>query len=459
MDGLQRVASGNRNIDEVLGGGLPTNSIALLAGAPGSGKTMLAQQYAFSNGTIERPALIITTINEPLDKVIRFGQGLDFFDSSAVGSRVIYESLADVLTAEGLAGAMDRLVVLLTTLRPGLLVIDSFRAFGAFASELEHRRFVSELAQRLSATAVTSIWVGEYRTDVLDAPEAAVADMILWLRSEKVGQRTLRFLEVLKLRGSGFLAGEHSYRLGTSGVEVFTRLADPIDALAPDEEASRISLGSRELDTMLSGGVWPGTSTLVVGPAGVGKTMLGLEFLTHAAEQGQNGVFATLQESRSQMARMLWGDGRDTFEGRITFHHRSPVDIYIDEWVGELFENIAKRRARVVVIDSLSDLRLAARDDKRFEEFMYSLVQRLARYRITSLMTLESNPVLGFEQLPATPLASLVDNLILLGYQYEDGHVDRLIHVLKSRASDHDSAVRRMSITSSGLQVGDVLKV
>ena len=109
------------------------------------------------------------------------------------------------------------------------------------------------------------------------------------------------------------------------------------------------------------------------------------------------------------------------------------------------------------MIDSLSDLRLASRDDKRFEEFMYSLSQRLAQRRITTVMTLELAPVFGLAQITATSLSNLADNLILMGYQFDGGNVDRVIHVLKSRASNHDPAVRRLVITGSGLSVGDPL--
>jgi circadian clock protein KaiC len=453
---MDRIPSGRTSLDAVLGGGLPANSIALLAGAPGSGKTILAQQFAFTNGTAERPALIVTTVSEPLDKVVRFGQGLEFFDPSAVGTRVIYESVADVLVGSGLHAVMDRIVVLLTTLRPSLLVIDSFHALGAFATDLELRRFLAELTQRLAATAVTSIWLVERSDNVLDAPEAAAADAIIRLSAVRTGQRTLRFLEVLKVRGSGFLSGTHAYRLGPAGIEVFARLADPVDASAPlGTSPERISLGSDQLDAMIDGGVWPGTSTLIVGPSGAGKTILGLDFLSRAAAAGHVGVLATLQESRTQMNRALWGEGRAAFEARIAFHHRSPVDIYIDEWVAEVFELIDRLGAEVLVIDSLSDLRLASPDDKRFEEFVYSLSQRLSRRHVTTLMTLETAPVFGMAQIAGSSLSNLADNLILLAYVAADGEVQRVIHVLKSRASGHDPAIRSLEISGTGLSIGD----
>jgi circadian clock protein KaiC len=452
-----RVSSGEPTIDAVLGGGLPANTITLLAGAPGSGKTMLAQQYAFAAGTVDRPALLLTTLNEPLDKVVRFGQTLTFFDSEAVGSRVLYESLADIVATEGLAGVIDRIMVLLSTLRPGLLVIDSFRALSAFSTEPEYRRFVSELGQRLNATAVTTIWAGEYQSDVLAAPEAAVADAIVLLRSERVGPRRLRTVEVLKLRGSGFLAGEHGYRLGPDGLKVFVRVADPVDSEPTRRQQPRISIGQDALDEMIGGGVWPGTSTLVIGASGTGKTILALDFLGRGAAAGHSALFATLQESRTQIGRVLWGSGRDRFEEKLHFHHRSPVDIDIDEWVGELFEVIAQRKVTLLAIDSVTDLRLASRDDKRFEEYAYSLVQRLSQRGVTTLMTIEAPPSIGVTQLTSSALSSIADNIILLGYRVHDNKIGRAIHVLKSRASAHDATVREMTIGDAGPVIGESL--
>jgi circadian clock protein KaiC len=116
---IERLSSGQASIDEILGGGLPSPAINLVAGAPGSGKTMLAQQYAFTNGTIERPAIYLATTSEPLDKLVRYGQELSFFDASKVGSAVFYDSLLEPLASGGLQGVIERVIELLRDVRPG----------------------------------------------------------------------------------------------------------------------------------------------------------------------------------------------------------------------------------------------------------------------------------------------------------------------------------------------------
>ena len=433
---IERISIGDPQFDALLGGGVPEHSIVLLAGVPGTGKTMLAQQFAFANGTVERPALFITTSNEPLDKVIRFGQEFAFFDRAAVGTRVVYESLAPVLASGNLGAVMDRLVTLLTDVRPRILVIDSLRALEVYAANpLEHRRFVTELAHRLAAMPITSLWLGEYDTDVLGNAEAAVADAIVLLRSEQTAQRTLRYVRILKLRGGAYLSGDHTYRLGASGLTAFPRLADPPDRTPVGDGSARISMGGVGLDPLMNGGVWPGTATLVIGPSGAGKTMLALDFLKRGARDGRIGVFATLQESPTQVARLLYDGEEGGWDERMVFHHRSPVDVYVDEWVHELFEVVEEARAELLVVDSLSDLRAAAPDAKRFDEYVYSLAQRCSRRGITLVMTLESSPAFSFPTLTGANLSNLADNIILLGYQLHRGMIRRAIHVLKTRAS------------------------
>ena len=175
-----RLRSGHPPLDAVLGGGLPANAISVIMGLPGTGKTILAQQYAFCNGQPERPAVYFSTVSEPLDKIVRFGQSLDFFDPSAVGKSVCYEDLGSTVSRDGLAGVTRQIAAVLRERRPGLVVIDSFKALHAFADSAgEFRRFLHELAGRLTAYPASSLWVGEYNeADAGSLAEFAVADAI-----------------------------------------------------------------------------------------------------------------------------------------------------------------------------------------------------------------------------------------------------------------------------------------
>ncbi|MFL5724815.1 MAG: ATPase domain-containing protein [Chloroflexota bacterium] len=458
---IDRMESGQPQLDAVFGGGLPAAAITVIAGTPGTGKTMLAEQYVFHNATVERPAIYFATTSEPLEKLVRFGQELTFFDPGRVGTAVMYDTLFPELASGGLQAVIERIIEVLRDMRPGIVVFDSFKALRAFAAdELAYRTFVSELAGRLSASPVSSLWVGEYHEDeLMGSVEAAVADTILSLRSRNEGQRTLRQLRVEKVRGSQFLSGDHAYRLSASGLSVWPRLADPVDDARPTPSEERISLGSDEIDGLLDGGVWAGTATLAMGPAGSGKTMLGLDFLAAGARAGRPGVLATLQESASQLARVLAGRTGDQFGKHVTVHRRSPVDMYIDEWVYGLLETADAVNAELIVVDSLSDLRFASSDQTRFEEYVYSLGQRCARNGTTLLMTLETRPPFAFAATMETSLSHVVDNIVVVGYDIDGADVRRAIHVLKSRGSAHDPSIREFRIEADGVHVGDPIAI
>ena len=156
---------------------------------------------------------------------------------------------------------------------PGLVGIDSFKAFHAFAhNERDFRVFLFGLSRRLTAGAVTSIWNAPYTRDqAQDAAEYAVADSVITLGNKKVAEREMRVLEVLKLRGSGFLSGEHAYRITAAGLNVFPRLADALDTSEYELSTERVSTGLPALDETLGEGYWAGSSTLVAGPSGIGK--------------------------------------------------------------------------------------------------------------------------------------------------------------------------------------------
>ncbi len=450
---MERLSSGHRRLDQLLHGGLPANGINLIVGTPGSGKTILSHQYVFHAATADRPALYLSTVSEPFDKIIRYGQSLAFFDPGAVGRRVIYEDLGTVLAEEGLPGVLRRVDGLVKEHSPGLVVIDSFKALHPFAAgESEFRRFLHHLAGRLTATAASAFWVGEYDPDhAQEAAEFAVADSIIALSVKRVVERETRVLRVLKLRGSSYASGDHAYRITRDGLDVFPRLADELDTSTYSLSAVRESTGVAALDELLADGYWSGASTLVCGPSGVGKTLMGLHFIFSGAALGQPGIIATLQESRTQLCRIAGGFGWDLDAERVHLMSRTPVDVYLDEWVYELIDTVERVGARRVLIDSLGDLSIAAGDQRRFREWMYSLTQRLSRAGTSLMMTLEVPQLFDVARISKDGLSHLADNVLLLQYRREDDRLERALTVLKTRASRHDPLIRPFEITRDGI--------
>jgi circadian clock protein KaiC len=217
------------------------------------------------------------------------------------------DELGSALADDGLWGSLERIDLLVKEHRPGLVVIDSFKALKAFAeSEADFRRFLHELTGRLTALAISSLWVGEYATDdVRGSPEFAVADAVIDLTTRRMGERSIRYLRVLKLRGSDFASGDHSYRLTSDGLIVYPRLADATDGSTYEASSERVSSGIPDLDDVIGDGYWPGSTTLVAGSSCAGKTLMGLHFLYAGAARREPGILVTFQKSRTQLSRVV----------------------------------------------------------------------------------------------------------------------------------------------------------
>lgn len=451
-----RLSSGEPHLDSVLGGGLPANAINMLVGLPGTGKTILAQQYVFTNATPERPAVYLSTVSEPFDKILRYGQTLGFFDPKAVGRSIFYDDLGAILNEQGLDGVAEKISAVFKERRPGIVVIDSFKALSAYASGADFRRFLHNLAGHLSAYPASSFWIGEYAEDEIAlAPEFAVADAIIGLSTTRVAERETRSLRVLKLRGSRFAPGRHAYRIAEHGIVTFPRLADSVDGTDYTLDGERRSSGIAALDQMLSDGYWPGASTLCSGPSGCGKTLMGLHFVFNGIRQGEPGVLATFQEHPTQLERIVKGFGWSLDEDGVEVMYRSPVDLYIDEWVYDLLDAVERTNARRVLIDSLSDLQFAAPDEIRFREYMYSLVQRFSRQGVSLFMTSELSNLFEVTRLSEYGVSHLSDNVVVVQYMRDGAMVRRALTVLKTRASRHEPEIREFKITPEGIVLGE----
>jgi circadian clock protein KaiC len=449
----ERFSSGDRRLDAVLGGGLPANALNMILGLPGSGKTILAEQFMFHNASAQRPGMYLSTVSEPLEKVLRYGQSLDFFDAQAIGASVFFDDLGHLLDDGGLDDVLAHARTLITERRPGVIVFDSFKALSAYApNPRAFRRFLHELAGILTALPTTTFWVGEYgRDEIATAPEFAVADGIISLTTRRDAERAIRHLEVLKLRGSGFMSGEHAYRIAHDGLHVFPRVAESVPAEPYQLQPGRTSSGIPAIDHMLVDGYWPGASTMDAGPSGSGKTLMGLHCIFNSAAAGQTGIIATLQENPTQLDRIVTGFGWSLASESIELVYRSPVDLYLDEWFYEILEVIERTGARRVFIDSLGDLRRAAVDELRFREYLYSLLQRCANQQISIMMSHETPALFDISNVSEEGISHLSDNVILLQFVPRDGQLRRAVTVLKTRASRHDPDVREFKITREGI--------
>jgi circadian clock protein KaiC len=455
----ERFSSGDERLDAVLGGGLPANALNMIIGLPGSGKTILAEQFMFHNASQQRPGMYLSTVSEPLEKIVRYGQGLDFFDAREIGTSVFFEDLGGTLNDRGLDDLLAHVRALITERRPGMIVIDSFKALSAYAANMQvFRGFLHELAGILTALATTTFWVGEYgRDEISTAPEFAVADGIVALTTRREAERAIRHLEVLKLRGTGFMSGEHAYRITSSGLRVFPRLAESLPVHGYEVQSERMSSGIPAIDAMLADGYWPGASTMVAGPSGSGKTLMGLHFIFNGATAGQPGIIATLQENATQLQRVVSGFGWSLDTAGVELMYRSPVDLYLDEWFYELLDFIDRTGARRLFIDSLGDLRRAAVDELRFREYLYSLLQHSSEQQISVMMSHETAGLFGISRLSEGDISHLSDNVILLQFVRRDSQLSRAVTVIKTRASRHEPDVREFKITPKGIVLGEPL--
>jgi circadian clock protein KaiC len=453
---LERLSTGNSQADRVLGGGFPVNSINMIMGEPGTGKTLFAQQLVFHNAGGDRPILYLTTLSEPLTKVVKYLQGFTFFDPEKLDKHVIYDEVGTELADEGIDALVAKVKERIKAIGPKIIVIDSFKALHDISPSIaDMRRVVHDLAGLLTAYDTTAFLVGEYSEHQMAIlPEFVVADGIVELLRLDAGMRDERFFRVRKLRGSGYREGLHSLRLTASGAQVFRRLITP--STPPDYDAvrERVSTGVRGLDTMLGGGLWRGSTTLVAGPTGGGKTTIGLQFVLEAIRQGEPSLYIHLEENPTQLTHLIREQGGNPRSELLHTLYFSPVELQIDSMVDEMFRHIRHHRVRRVVIDAIGDLVTAARDAQRLHDYLYALSQHFVVHDVTALLMFETaRPGITGSYGIDAPFSHLSDNILLLEVDVAQELTRRRLRIIKTRGSSHDPHVREVAISSGGVEV------
>jgi circadian clock protein KaiC len=288
---------------------------------------------------------------------------------------------------------------------------------------------------------------------VRSQPEFAIADGIVQLENESHGPVDRRWLRVLKMRGSEIAPGQHSFRITAHGFEVFPRLETTLPRASPTL-GDRAAFGDEQLDAATGGGIPRGDSTLLIGPSGVGKTLLALRFLAAGLERGERCLHVSFQETADQVREKAASAGWDWSgvpEEQLVIRQIPPVELDLDE-VGALVRTeLARGEVNRVVVDSLAELSFAARETARLPAYVWALGGFVRAGGGTTIFTNEM-AALGTGDLGG--LSFLFNNVFFLRYVEVESELRRGLNVLKMRQSDHAKGLLGFTIDSGGLQFG-----
>jgi circadian clock protein KaiC len=465
--------TGVPNLDLVLGGGLRRGSLMLLVGPPGSGKTTLAGQMAFAAAVGDRRVLVLAAFAEPVSKLLSHLRTFRFYDAALVGDRLRAHNLQQFLP-QGLASTGRELAAIVRAERAALVVLDGFSGLrDADGDPLAVRRFLYELGTALSLQGATTLITSEgWAHDPAFYREATTADVIVGLETTRGNVRALRWLEVIKARGAAPLVGLHGLTLDATGAAVHPRLearaaltgaasaevraADDFGSVAGGDD-ERAPFGQPRLDAILGGGPPRGSTILVVGGLGTGKTMLGLHFALAGAEAGEAAIYLSLHETRRQLLRKAapfdLGPRLRTAlapAGGLTLLRRAAVELDAELLADDLLSLLDRTGARRLVVDSINEWERAVgegSDPRRIPNYLAALVEVLRARGVTTVLIREdARLAVGERGLGVDALATLVENVLWLREATHRHRVHRVLSLPKMRFMPHDPLLYEFAI-------------
>ena len=457
---LHLESTGDPRFDAILGGGIPGQSVVVVAGAPGAGKTVLTLQLRFAAARQGKSCLYVTTLSEPAIKLIRYMQFFDFFDGDLLDQRII---LADIGAAvrDSPERTMTELSRLVREHEPNVIAIDSFKAVAELMPDTRMARaFAYELATQTATWGATAFLLGEYTPEeILGRAEFAVADGVIQLAAERRELTSVREIEVLKLRGMAYISGRHFFEIDQRGFLVYPRVKSPdaVDELDDPILGDRLSTGVAGLDSLLGGGFPRLSNTVVEGATGTGKTLLSMQFLLAGAERGERGALFTLEETPDQLRAVAASVGWDLpaleKKGMLTISYVSPVELSTDRYLQTARDHVQREQVRRVVFDSLTSMSIGVPSERRFRELVYAVGKHMRQCGVTLLCTLEAEQAAGAD-VTGRGLSFIADNVVRLRYIDRGGALERGISVLKARGVKHQTQIRSFAIGRGGLRVG-----
>jgi len=455
--------TGIQELDVLIGGGFPKGAVVLLAGSSGSGKTIFSMQWLFEGLKYNDNGVYIS-MTEPLFKSLKNLETMGFYDRNAIEQEKI--KIIDIRSIQTSGKfnpqkVLDYIEAQVKLTNAKRLCIDSITAIAYnLDDKAEIRKFIFELGKILATLGCTTILTSEksdHKYSVYGVEEF-ISDAILNLDQIKIRDELQRVLQIIKIRGRDFKSEDLDYRITSQGIIIFPKPRVALDYSSTNE---RISSGNALLDKMVMGGLFRGSSSLIVGSSGTGKSLLSMQFVAEGLRKGETCLYAGFEESREQIIRNAHNIGYD-FEdyekkGLLSMRCVYPGEKFLEEHLVDIKNIVENKKIMRVAVDSLSAISSSFENEK-FRRFSNTLNGYLKKQVVTTFFTTAAESFMGGAAgLTETHLSTMTDNIIVLRYTEVDGTLKHILNVVKVRGSAHSKGLREYNITSKGIIIGQSL--
>jgi circadian clock protein KaiC len=465
---MARIPTGTSGLDEVLGGGLPQHALHLVQGAPGVGKTTLGLQFLIEGARRGETTLyVVLTESKPevLAVAATHGWALDgvhIFDVASFGSRLRASSEQTMFHhAElELEETVGPILAELERLRPTRLVLDSLSEIRLLAQDpLRYRRQLLALRELLGKIRCTGLAIDSY-TGENSILETMVAGIIRLEKLSPVYGAARRRLAVDKMRGVKYSEGFHDYSIDTGELKVFPRLV-AADYREPAPEGV-VSSGIEALDALVHGGIERGTSILLLGAAGTGKSSIATQYAMAAAARGEKSVAYLFEETtgtwRARARSLHFDVDQHLAEGRLAIRQIDPAEMSPGRLAASVQHAVEHDQARIVILDSLNGYLQSVPDETHLILHLHELLTYLGQRGVTTFLILTQQGILGPGIETPFDVSYLADAIILLRYFEAAGEVRKAISAVKKRSGGHERTIREFRLDQAGVRVGEPLR-
>jgi len=468
VEQVEKADFGIAGLDEITAGGLTHGRLFLLEGSPGTGKTTIATQFLLAGAAAGERSLYIT-LSETEDE-LRAGAASHGWslDPITLFELVPPESLLDDEQQQSLLYSSDlelgettrRIFEAFEKTRPQRVVLDSLSEIRLLAqSSLRYRRQILALKHYFARSGATVLMLDDLSSEANDRTMHSVAHGVFRLEelSPEYGPDRRR-LRVIKYRGQRYRGGYHDFIISTGGVRVFPRLISAEHRVAFDREV--LKTDSEQLNALLGGGIERGSSTLILGPAGTGKSLYTLGFIAGAVRRGERAAMFVFDEELGLLFERARGLGIDlqqmVDDGKLIIEQVDAAELTPGELSQRVRQCVEEYAARTVIVDSLNGYQAAMPGEQALILHMHELLQYLNRRGVSTFLTVAQHGLVGDMKAPVD-VTYLADTVILLRYFEARGRVRRAISVIKKRTSPHEDTIREYRIGANGITLGEPL--